>query len=137
IQEVAQIYKMYADDALRNVGGGAALAKIGDEKTAMQIFDALYQHGRGGGARVVQDAVNSVIDGLPDAERSRLGLSRIEIKDPRSQRASGPQTRGRISPLVESGYAKMLRGAIADERSAAYPDPGGLGGLDYRYNYHR
>jgi len=137
VQEVAQIYKMYVNDALRNVGGGSALAKIGDEKTAMQIFDVLYQHGRGGGARVLQDAVNSVIDELPDGERSRLGLSRIVIRDPTSPRAFGPQALERISRLVESGYAKRLRGAIADERSAAYPDPGRLGGLNYRYNYHR
>lgn len=137
IQQVAHAYKMYADDALRNVGGGAALAEIGDSKTAMQVFDVLYQHGRGGGARVLQDAVNTVIAGLPDAERRRLGLSPIVIKDPQSPRAFGPQTLQRIGRLVESGYAKGLRRAIADERSAAYPDPGGLGGLDYRYNYHR
>jgi hypothetical protein len=128
---------VYADDALRNVGGGAALAEIGDPKTAMQVFDVLYQHGRGGGARVVQDAVNTVIAGLPDAERSKLGLSPIVIKDPKSPRAFGQQTLERIGRLVESGYAKRLRHAIADERSAVYPDTGGLGGLDYRYNYHR
>lgn len=128
---------MYADDALRNVGGGAALAEISDPKTAMQVFDVLYQHGRGGGARVLQDAVNNVIAGLPDAERNRLSLSPIVVKDPKSPRAFGPQTLERISRLVESGYGKELRGAIADARSASYPDPGGLGGLDYRYNYHR
>ncbi len=137
IQQVAHAYKVYADDALRNVGGGAALAEIGDPKTAMQVFDVLYQHGRGGGARVLQDAVNTVIAGLPDAERSKLGLSPIVIKDPKSPRAFGPQTLERIGRLVESGYAKTLRRAIADERSAVYPDTGGLGGLDYRYNYHR
>src|SRR5258705_13124965 len=108
---------MYADDALRNVGGGAALAEIGDPKTAIQVFDVLYQHGRGGGARVLQDAVNNVIAGLPDAERNRLSLSPIVVKDPKSPRAFGPQTLERISRLVESGYGKELRGAIADARS--------------------
>lgn len=137
IQQAAQAYKIFADDALRNVGGGGALAKIGDSKTAMQVFDALFKHGREGGAIVIQDAVNALIGGLPRDERARLGLSPIVIQDPRSRRAFGPQTLDRVAQLVDAGYAQALRNAIADQRAIYEPVPEKLSGLKYRYDYHR
>lgn len=138
IQQVAQAYKIYADDALRNVGGGAALSQIRDRKTAMQVFDVLVKHGRRGGAIVIQDALNALISRLPHDETTKLGLSPIIIKDLKGPRAFGPQSLDRIARLIDGGYARELRNAIADQRAIYQPvDKDRLPGLQYRYDYHR
>lgn len=137
IQQVAQAYKIYADDALRNVGGGGALAQIRGPKTAMQVFDVLLKHGRRGGAIVIQDALNGLVSRLPDDQKTKLGLSPIIIKDRKGPRAFGPQSLDRITRLIDGGYAKELRNAIADQRAIYEPVPTDLPGLRYRYNYHR
>jgi len=138
IQQVAQAYKIYADDALRNAGGSEALAQIRDPKTSMQVFDVLLKHGRRGGAIVIQDALNGLISKLPDDEKAELGLSPIIIKDPKGPRAFGPQSLDRISRLIDGGYAKELRNAIADQRAIYQPvNKDRLPGLQYRYDYHR
>ncbi len=61
--------------------------------------------------------------------------NRLPVTRPDDRGQAGDLARRRCED--EGGYAKRLRQAIADERSAVYPDTGGLGGLDYRYNYHR
>jgi hypothetical protein len=138
IQQVAQAHKIYADDALRNAGGSKALAQVRDPKTAMQVFDVLLKHGRRGGAIVIQDALNGLISKLPDDEKAKLGLSPIVIKNPNGPRAFGPQSLDRIVRLVDGGYAKKLRNAIADQRAIKQPvDKDRLPGLQYRYDYHR
>jgi len=138
IQQVAQAYKIYADDALKNAGGGKALAQVRDPKTAMQVFDVLLKHGRRGGAIVIQDALNGLISRLPDDEKAKLGLSPIVIKDPNGPRAFGTQSLDRIVRLVDGGYAKKLRNAIADQRAIKQPvDRDRFPGLQYRYDYHR
>lgn len=137
IDDMARSYKAYADKHLENAGGGDALAEIGDAKTATQIFDVIFKHGRSDGALVIIDALNSVIGSMAPRQRERLGLSPIEIMDRKSEFAFGDQSLDRVRKLVDAGYAKRLRAAIIDQRHAMQPVSEGLGGLDDRYEYHR
>jgi hypothetical protein len=117
VEDVAHWYDVYMDDALRNVGGSAALAEIRDRKLANAIFDTLFQHGPNRGALVVQRGVNAVIDSLSDEVRDALGVAPIEMTDPDAPRTVGPTTLGLIKRLVDAGYTGDLREAVATSRT--------------------
>lgn len=121
VDEVGRWYDIYIDDALDKVGGGAALTQVRDRKLAMQPFDTLFQHGRYGGARVIQDAVNKTISRIPDDKRREHDLTPIVVEDTAVPRVVGPKTLERIKRLSASGYATDLRRAIADRSDLKQP----------------
>ncbi len=134
LEQIAEAYKVYIDEALNNVGEGKALARIGDQKMALEVFDTLFKHGRRGGAVVIQDAINALINSLPMDERTAHGLKPLVFEDQNSPRAFGEQTLDRMNHLIAAGYAKRLRGAIADQRAISDPP---RGNIQARYDYFR
>lgn len=128
--KIAEAYKVFGDEVLQNIGKGAGLARIRDHTMALEVFDTFFQHGRSGGAVIIQDVINSTIDSLPEKERNKHGLEPLLFRDPTSTRAFGEQTLNRMNRLIESGCSEDLRGAIADLRAIRLPD-GNLAQYDY------
>ncbi len=130
VDDIGRWYDVYMDDALDKVGGGAALTQVRDHKLAMQLFDTLFQHGKYGGALVIQDAVNKTISRIPDHKRREHHLTPIVVEDRAVPRVVGPKTLERIKRLIASGYAADLRDAIADRSNLKQP-------TEWRHDYYR
>ncbi len=129
----ALIYADIANQRLRTVGGIAALEQI-NRAASEALYDSLFQHGGAGGTGFIQEAVNEIIDGLPETERRRLAVGRLTL-----DRKMGPGTFGALKALVQDSpeTAARLLGALADARSKPVKGKPRAAGELARFGRHR
>jgi len=122
-EEVKDIKVWYMDNALRKVGGIAAIERFPDTRTATLVMDAMYQHGNTSGGAMIQRAVNSLREQMTPAERKKFGLT-----EPLAANGMLRETSGNVlfsvlnsSPVM----ARKFRSALINERkryiTARYP----------------
>ena len=135
--EVAKAYRGYMESVLKRYGGEQALETIKDPKTAAAFADTLFMHGGNGGAQIIKEATNEVIDRisdrvqdqvggsvLPPAERNRKGGTSGPKDEKTPSKAPGPKdTLDNIRRLEAGGFGKELRNEIAKRRIAKARDP--------------
>jgi hypothetical protein len=113
-REAAAIYDWYAGVVLRNAGGRSALAQLGDHRLSAVVFDSVFHHGEGGGARHLRAAVADVFRELSGddqrllrdagfSENTRPGILRTEDM-------------AQIGLLVSRGHARKLLDFVAMHR---------------------
>lgn len=85
IPERAAVYRHYFDDVLastaRSTGaasGSRVLDKVGNAGAAAALDDTLFRHGRAGGARLIQRAVNSTAGAGTVTEDGKMGPATFE-----------------------------------------------------------
>jgi hypothetical protein len=111
INQRAAFYRWYFDDALKGVGGHAALDEVGGKDTAAAVADTLFRHGQDVGSRAVQEAVNDVIDKLPEERRRELGLDHVDVDG-----VIGSRTFSAIQTIVGNGSDAGFRHALSLRR---------------------
>jgi hypothetical protein len=62
-KDFPKVYRAILDEALKQVGGSKALEQIPDKTTAAALGDAIFRHGKTGGAQVFQRAINAISPG--------------------------------------------------------------------------
>ncbi len=106
LDQRAEIYRAYFDFALNRAGGSTALSRIPDADTAAALGDTLFRHGRTGGAKIIQNAINSVSAGSvavsgPVGPNTMGAFIRI---------AADPNKTGRLLDAIGNERAKAVRG---------------------------
>jgi len=105
-----EIYRAYFDFALNRAGGSSVLSRIPDADAAAALADTLFRHGRTGGARILQNAINTVNPGAvsvsgpagPETLRKFIGI------------ASDPNKVGRLLDAIGNERAKTVRGTSTE-----------------------
>ena len=72
-QQRAAIYRDYFDQAMRTVGGHEALNRVDNREAAAALADVLFRFGPGDGARIIQQAIESVAPGSIASIDGRMG----------------------------------------------------------------
>ncbi|MBI3708299.1 MAG: hypothetical protein HY246_11570, partial [Proteobacteria bacterium] len=107
------------DDVMRTVGGASALDRVGDPHTATAMADALFNHGRGSGAELVQKAVNQTIKELAESNPEKLRELRLLDKNLpifiNEAGGFGPETYNAVQKLAPD-HGELFRNKLADER---------------------
>lgn len=102
----AQVYRTYFDTRLDHASGHRTFEKLRDNEAAAALADTLFVHGKAGGAKIIQRAINS------------LSANKVSIDD-----AVGTQTIGAFNALLNnSSSRRSLLDAVADERMKLRPD---------------
>ena len=100
IEQRAEVYRAYFDFALSLAKGSATLTRIGDPEATAAFADALFRHGRTGGARLIQQAINRVA-------RTKVGTTG----------PAGEQTVRAFAGLAAAPKSRrLLLDALGDER---------------------
>lgn len=122
----AAIYRHYFDDTLRtvdrSVAGHRVLDRLGSKEAAAAFADSVFSHGRSGGAKVIQEAVNRVYD--------------KEALEPDG--AMGPKTFEAFRQLaVDPEKKPVLLEALADVRKTTTQYKKNPDGWEPRINHFR
>ena len=109
-EQAANAHRANLDDVMRKYGGVQALETLPDKKTAAVIADTQFLHGSEGGAQIVKDATNDVINDLSPKEQRKLGVGELTDK------TGAKDTFGAIRNLSKGGHDQALRNSIAGRR---------------------
>ena len=107
----AAIYRDYLDQALHGVGGHQALDRIGNIKAATALADTVFRFGTGGGARIVQQAINEIAPGTIKAIDGKMGPETLTAF---TRLASNPSTLARLLDEISRTRTRETRGAERD-----------------------
>ncbi len=109
---VPDIYDAYFDENLKEIGGSAGLDKVGNKYAAAAMGDTVFRHGRYGGAKILRNAVDDVLESQ-GKEPLKIDLSNGEelvvgekILGGYSQLAKNPATLGPLLDAVAEGRKK-------------------------------
>lgn len=111
----AKVYRHYFDDVLgavdRKVPGSSNLSRIGDEKASIAFADAMFTHGRHGGAQAIQNAINKVTPGSVDPD-GNMGPDTFAAY---RQLAGNPKTNRALLDALGDARRDMIKGRKDDE----------------------
>jgi hypothetical protein len=111
-----EIYRAYFNFALDRAGGSTTLSRIPDADAAAALADTLFRHGRTGGAKILQNAINSVNPGAvsvsgpagPETLREFIGIASDQKKVARLLDAIGNE-RARAVRGTRNEKGEMIR----------------------------
>ncbi|CCG42004.1 lysozyme family protein [Magnetospirillum molischianum] len=106
----AALYRDYLNQALARAGGYQALNGIGNDYAAAVLADTLFRFGPGGGARIIQAAINAVV---PDSVNID-GVMRPQTLAIFSRLASDPAMLRQLLDAVANIRDRRLDGKEAD-----------------------
>ena len=121
IQKRVEVYRGYLDFALKDAGGSAALRQIDNPEAAAALADTLFMHGRGGGGRLIQNAVNDIIPKRVQAD-GVVGIKTIEAYK---------------SLVADPNQHQMLLDALARQRRDTVKNDPDFKGKEIRINHFR
>ncbi len=111
-RDVVKIYQWNAESEIARIGGATRYEEFRDAKDATAIFDTLFAHGHGAGAKMIQEGINETLLRLSDADLKRLGLP-VKIE---ADGVLGSRSFRILTILANNGHGTTLRRHIADRR---------------------
>lgn len=111
---IITVYKDHLDDVMQSVGGSRAIDEIGSDCAAAAFMDTLFRHGRGDGAKLLQEAIaDTWSEAFPNST------------SPLIDRGLGPSTFEAFKALVRNGFGPQLTRDLAKLRGKAKPSESG------------
>ena len=115
--QTARAYEGYMKSVLKRYGGVEALETIKDPKTAAAFADTLFMHGGNGGAHIIKEATNAVIDRISTRVQDQVGGSVLPPAEPdRKGGTSGPKDKKLPSKAARSEGHPRQRSAARGRR---------------------
>ena len=118
MEQLAKVQQWYIDhEALKYVGGSAALENIPGQENAAAFLDTLYRHGPNKGFDRLEIATENIIANLPEGQAQWLGVKAVDPD-------TGTAERRRLilqnyaNLCADPEYAKALRKELANVRAA-------------------